>query len=130
MSYASYNPNPAGRSIGDCAIRAIAKAVGLDWDTAYIALVALGLERKDLPNADSIWGAYLRRHGFTRRMIGDEYPDGYTVSEFAADHPEGVYVLSMPGRHVVTVSDGAYYDSWDSGAEVPVYYYEREEAKA
>lgn len=85
--------------------------------------MALGLEMRDLPNADSVWGAYLLRHGFRRNLMADDYPEGYTVADFAADHPEGTYVLSMPGRHVVTVSDGAYYDSWDSGAEIPVYYY-------
>lgn len=125
MSYASYNPNPAGRSIGDCAIRAIAKALGFDWEDAYIALAAIGLQMRDLPNADSVWGAYLRRNGYKRRVMSNEHPEGYTVADFAADHPRGVYVLSMPGRHVVTVCDGAYYDSWDSGNEMPVYYYER-----
>lgn len=126
MGYASYNPNPAGKSIGDCTVRAVAKAMGLDWDAAYLALAAVGLERKDLPNADEVWGAYLRRHGFKRYAVDDGGQDGYTVADFAEDHPEGVYVLSMPGRHVVTVVDGAYYDSWDSGAEVPVYYYHKE----
>lgn len=126
MSYASYNPNPAGRSIGDCVVRAVAKALGMDWDAAYVALAAIGLSVKDLPNADGVWGAYLRRHGFRRRAIEDDSEEGYTVADFADDHPEGTYVLSMPGHHVVTVCDGAYYDSWDSGAEMPAYYYERE----
>jgi len=45
---------------------------------------------------------------------------------FAEEHPEGTYILSMPGRHVVTVVDGAYYDSWDSGEECPVYYWTKE----
>lgn len=125
MGYANYNPNPAGRSIGDCVVRAIAKALGMDWETAYVALAAIGLEMKDLPNADTVWGAYLRRKGFRRKHIDDER-EGYTVAEFADDHPRGTFVLSIPGRHAVTVHDGAYYDSWDSGAEMPAYYYERE----
>lgn len=125
MPYSNYNPNPRGRSVGDCAVRAVALATGQDWSGAYAALAAAGLDAGDLPNADSVWGKYLLRHGFTRRWI-DDVPDGYTVADFAADHPDGVFVLSMPGRHVVAVMDGDYYDSWDSGAEVPVYYYARE----
>lgn len=124
MPYSNYNPNPAGRSVGDCAIRAVALATGKDWEAAYCALAAAGLDMKDLPNADSVWGGYLLRHGFRRRMLDERH--GYTVAEFTEDHPRGLYVLSMPGRHVVAVLDGDYYDSWDSGAEVPVYYYERE----
>lgn len=27
--------------------------------------------------------------------------------------------------HVVCVQDGYYYDSWDSGNEIPIYYWER-----
>ena len=48
----------------------------------------------------------------------------YTVEDFCIDHPHGVYVLGCDG-HVLTVVDGLYYDSWDSGGEVPIYYWER-----
>ena len=27
-----YNPSPTGRNVGDCAVRAIAKALGTDWE--------------------------------------------------------------------------------------------------
>ena len=127
MPYSHYNPNPAGRSAGDCVIRAVAKATGTDWEGAYAALSAAGLAARDLPNADHVWGSYLRRNGFRRDMLPAECHDGYTVSAFAEDHPSGTFVLSMPGRHVVAVVDGQYYDSWDSGQEVPAYYYEKEE---
>ena len=35
MSYIYENPNPMGKRVGDCAIRAIAIAEGLTWDEAY-----------------------------------------------------------------------------------------------
>lgn len=126
MAYSFYNPNPAGRSIGDCAIRAVAKATGQDWEAAYVGLSLEGMSRGDLPNADSVWGAYLRKHGFRRYLLSDEVPDGYTVEDFANDNPAGVFVLSMPGRHVLTVQNGEYFDSWDSGREVPVYYWAKD----
>lgn len=34
--FTEYNPNPAGRRVGDCAVRAVAKALDTDWETAYI----------------------------------------------------------------------------------------------
>lgn len=37
-----YNPNPTGRSVGDCAIRAVAKALSLTWEEAYALIVANG----------------------------------------------------------------------------------------
>lgn len=125
MGYSSFNPNPMGRSVGDCAVRAVAKATGQSWEAAYAALALEGFLRGDLPNADSVWGPYLQRHGFTRRMIPEEL-DGCTVAEFAEAFPKGTYILSMPGRHVLCVQDGNWFDSWDSGGEVPVYYWTKE----
>ena len=49
----------------------------------------------------------------------------YTVNDFCADHPTGTYILCIDG-HVVTVQDGKYFDTWDSGNEIPVYYWEKE----
>lgn len=123
MSYAYYNKNPMGKSVGDCAIRAVSKALGQTWEEAYAGLALEGFFQGDLPNADTVWGTYLRNHGFQRHLIPDECPDCYTVADFAADHPTGTYILSMPGRHVVTVLDGKYWDSWDSGREIPTYYW-------
>lgn len=125
--YSRFNPNPYGKSVGDCAVRAVAKALGKTWEEAYIGLALEGLLRGDLPNADSVWGPYLREHGFCKHLIPDECHDGYTVANFAADHPRGTYILSMPGRHVLCVQDGHWYDSWDSGGEVPVYYWAKKE---
>ena len=44
--------------------------------------------------------------------------------QFSYDHPEGEYILGT-GNHVVTVINGDYYDTWDSGNEIPIYYFER-----
>ena len=79
----------------------------------------------DLPSSNTVWGAYLREKGFKRSLIPDGYPDYYTVSDFARDHPSGEYLLATNG-HVVAVVDGQYCDSWDSGAEIPIYYWRKE----
>lgn len=60
------------------------------------------------------------------RVILDDYPEYYTVEDFCIDHPKGTYVLGT-GTHVVTVIDSCYYDSWDSGREIIIYYFERQE---
>lgn len=101
MGYAYYNPNPAGKSVGDCAVRALSRALGQSWEETFAGLALEGFLRGDLPNADSVWGPYLRGRGFTRRLIPDDGLGACTVADFAREHPEGVYILSMPGRHVV-----------------------------
>lgn len=127
VNYAYYNPNPEKRSVGDCAVRAISKALGQSWDETYVGLCLEGFRRKDWGNADSVWGQYLKSHGFVRRWIPDKGQYGCTVEDFAGDHPTGTFILSMPGRHVLAVEDGVIYDSWDSRNEIPTYFWEREQ---
>lgn len=119
-----YNPNPTGRNVEDCAIRAVAKALGTDWETAYALIVKNGYEMGDMPHSNSVWGAVLRQNGFYRKSIPDACPDCYTAEQFAEEHPHGVYVLGF-GRHVATIIDGNIYDSWDSSKEIPQYVWYR-----
>lgn len=126
MAFIKYNPNPVGRSVGDCSVRAIAKALRIDWEAAYIMLALNGFSMGDMPSSDSVWGATLRQNGFYRDSIPDACPDCYTAKDFCRDHPVGTYVLGF-GGHVATVKNGDLYDSWDSSNEVPQYYwYEKE----
>ena len=119
-----YNPNPTGRFVGDCAVRAVSVALDIDWEEAYNLIADAGYAMGDMPSSDSVWGAVLRQHGFYRAAIPNSCPDCYTAEDFAADHPRGVFVLGF-GGHVATVIDGDLYDSWDSSHEVPVYYWYR-----
>lgn len=127
MGYSYYNPNPAGRSVGDCAVRAVSKALDQTWEQTYAGLALEGFLRGDLPNADNVWGPYLRQNGFRRHFIPDDGLGAYTVEDFAAEHPNGTYILSMPGEHVVCVQDGQWFDSWDSGGKCPSYFWARSE---
>lgn len=117
-----YNPNPAGRSVGDCAVRAVAVALETDWETAYAMIAKAGYLMGDMPSSNAVWGAVLRQHGFYRHAVPDTCPDCYTIGAFADDHPKGVYVVGT-GNHVVTIRDGIIYDSWDSRNEIPQYYW-------
>ena len=126
MAYVEYNPNPVGRKVGDCSVRAIAKALGVSWESAYITLILNGFSMGDMPSSDSVWGATLRQRGFYRETIPNTCPLCYTAEDFCADHPEGTYVLGF-GGHVATVVDGDIYDSWDSSGEIPQFYWYRKE---
>ena len=125
MAWIEYNPNPRHSRVGDCAVRAIAKATAQDWETAYTGLYVKGYSMGDLPSANSVWGAYLREKGFSRFMVPNTCPDCYTVRDFCIDHPRGMFVLALDG-HVVTVYNGDYYDTWDSGSETVLYYWHKE----
>ena len=115
-----YNPNPTGRKVGDCAVRAVAKALDIDWETAYLLMMANGYHMGDMPSSDSVWGAVLRQHGFYRSSIPNKCPECYTAEDFAKDNPKGTFVLGF-GGHVATIKDGTLFDSWDSSQEIPAY---------
>ena len=123
-----FNPNPAGRHVGDCSVRAVAAALGIDWEQAYSLISMAGFNMADMPSSNGVWGAVLRQHGFYREAIPNTCPDCYTAADFCHDHPKGIYVLGF-GNHVATVIDGVIYDSWDSSQEVPQYYWYRKDKR-
>ena len=119
-----FNPNPRNQRVGDCTIRAICKALNADWETVFAGVMVKACQLSDMPSANHVWSAYLREHGFRRNIVDDHGRYVYTVDDFCRDHPEGTYVLGIDG-HVVCVQDGYYWDSWNSGNEIPIYYWER-----
>ena len=124
--FREYNPNPVGIRVGDCAVRAIAKALNIDWETAYLKNIINGFQMGDVPSSDNVWGATLRQNGFYRKTLPDTCPDCYTAEDFCKDHPQGTYVLGF-GGHVATVVDGDLYDSWNSSNLIPTYYWYRKD---
>lgn len=125
MGYVNFNPNPVRKLVGDCVIRAISKATKQDWEDTYLDIVMLGFSMHDMPSSNDVWGTYLRDHGFTRYVIPDTCPDCYTVDQFVRDNPDLTGILAT-GTHVIAVDNGNYYDTWDSGNEVPIYYWRKE----
>ena len=115
-----FNENPTGRSVGDCAVRALSVALDVDWDTAFDMLAENAKAMGDMPSADSVIGSVLRQHGFYRRAIPNSCPDCYTAEDFCRDNPHGVFVLGF-GGHLATAIDGNLYDSWDSRKLIPQY---------
>lgn len=126
MEWVEFNNNPVGRRVGDCAVRAVAKALDMDWESAYTLLVMNGYSMGDMPSADAVWGATLRQHGFYRKTLPETCPDCYNAIDFCNEHKEGTFVLGF-GGHVATVVDGKLYDSWDSSMENPQFYWYRKE---
>lgn len=126
--YIYTNPNPDNKSTGDCVIRALSIVTGNTWEQTYIKLCLKGLEMSELPNSNSVWGAYLKQIGYRRETIPNTCPDCYTIQGFCMDHPEGRYVVCT-GSHAVAVINGDIYDAWDSSNEIPTFYFHKERTK-
>ena len=122
--WVQFNPNPLGKSVGDCVIRALSRVLDKGWVWTYIELCIQGLLMADMPSSNAVWGAYLRRKGFHKENIPDTCPDCYTIADFSNDHPKGTYAVCT-GNHVVAVIDGSVFDSWDSLRETPIFYWRK-----
>lgn len=123
--FIEYNPSPVGIRAGDCAVRAVAKALGISWEDSYALIAVNGFRMGDVMSSNNVWGSVLRQHGFKRYNLPRNCPDCYTVRDFCRDHPKGLFVLGT-GSHVVTAVDGDWFDSWNSGDEIVSYVWHKD----
>ena len=136
-----YNPNPQNNNTGDCSIRAYCKAENLDWNTAYDMATKVGKEMSMICDDHKVVDKILtEKFGYTYHkgdhcFVKDKDGKGKlekgkkkTINEFAIEHPKGKYILWVHA-HVVTVIDGYYYDSWDSGNKKINGYYTKEKER-
>lgn len=116
------NPNPLGKHTGDCVVRALAIALEQSWKRTYRELCEMGEIEAELPNTNHVWGLYLKDKGARQFLLPESCPTCITVRAFCEKYPQGIYVIGT-GSHAVAVIDGDYYDAWDSGNEVPSYFW-------
>lgn len=123
MAFRFFNPNPKQLIVGDCVIRAMSCLLDKDWDDVYAQISLQGFKMKDMPSSNSVWGESLMECGFEPAQALCQFLNPpCTVRSFAEAHPAGRFLLFI-GGHVVTVIDGDYYDTWDSGDEIPLFYW-------
>lgn len=96
-----------------------------DWEDVYLDIMMQGFSMHDMPSSNDVWGTYLANNGFRRMVIPDTCPNCYTVEQFVTDNPKLVGILAT-GTHVIAVENGNYFDTWDSGNEIPIYYWRKE----
>lgn len=125
MGWIYYNPNPYGKMVDDCTVRALSITEDVDWFGAYFMLSVEGALIGDMPDANSVMRVLLGKKGYTRHVVPNVCPDCYTVADFARDNYKGTFIVCT-GSHVVAVRDGVYYDTSDSGYEVVLYFYKKE----
>jgi len=128
--YKYYQPNKKDikDKYGDCTIRALSKALNLSWLETFDLVMPLCREYQTVNpfNVDTkTQREILDRLGFDYYSVsnkkGTKRP---TVTSFAKEHKNGTYILNV-AHHEVTVVDGIYYDTWDSGKKSVYGYYKK-----
>lgn len=118
------NPNPKRKEAPDCVIRAVCIALGVSWYKVHRDLCILSAVECSVPNDDHVWGKYLYELGFTPFILPESCPKCITVSKFCEVFSHGTYIIGT-GNHAVTVIDGNYYDSWNSGEQIPSFFWKK-----
>lgn len=128
FKYFQPNKKDLKDKVGDCQIRALAKALDKTWVEVFDLVTPICREQQVMDIFSCDLGKTkeaIEKLGFTYHGIsnkkGTKRP---TVDLFAKDHPEGTYVVTV-AHHVVAVVDGTYYDTWDSGYKSMYGYYEK-----
>ena len=117
MSYKYYQPNSKDLKdkYGDCVIRALTKALSMEWLQVFDEIQPISRELQVPFNCRPCYEKYIENKGFKYYGVsnkkGTKRP---TVEIFAKEHKVGTYILRV-AHHLVTVVDGVYYDTWDSG---------------
>lgn len=112
-----YNPNPKSRNIGDCTLRSYCAAFGIEWNEAFDIASRVAKANSSMIQyvADKVlteeFGCTVDENYNKKKVKGK---DRITVNNFAMTHPYGTYILHVRS-HQVTVKNGEYWDSWDSG---------------
>lgn len=99
------NPNPLGKTTGDCVVRAIAIATAQSWRGVYDDLCEMGGIECELPNSNHVWGLYLKEMGLEQFLLPESCPACITVRAFCERFPEGTFVIGT-GSHAVAVPQG------------------------
>lgn len=118
-----YNANPKGKKAGDCVIRAFSLALNKSWDDTYTELCQLGMKMKAMPNDTVTYTKYAKDNNMEKCKVLLEDGKKPTVAQFAKINKTGTFVLRV-ANHLVTVKDGKYHDTWDSGSK-SIYTYWR-----
>lgn len=124
------NLNPKGKVTCDCVVRAIAWACVCQtsrdfteekkvytgkylWNTVLDDLTDCSRKTGFMVTDTKCYTEYLKELYFTKHPQ-PRHLDGtkYTLAEFIAEHPKGIYLVNMP-THLTVVVDGVNYDIWD-----------------
>lgn len=116
------NVNPAKNNTADCVIRACAVALNKTWLQVSDEIYALSRSYYLSMSDDRLWGRYLYQAGFVPFLVPESCPGCVTIKRFCLIYPKGTYIIGT-GSHAVAIVDGDYYDSWDSGEEIPSFFW-------
>ena len=109
-----FNANPNGNNTNDCVIRSICAATGMEWDDVLSGLTKCALKHKLMVDDPDLYSKYLKEIGWEKQKQpkksgGKKYKGNEWVKVF-----KGNAIAHIGTHHMVYVSHGKVWDTWDS----------------
>ena len=110
-----YNANPHNKLGGDCAIRAIATAIGRTWEQTVREMTEIGIKYGYVCNDKNTITKYLSskkwiKHPQPRKSNNNKF----TGKEFCLANKSISCIANIGGHHIVAIVNGQVNDIWDS----------------
>jgi len=113
---------------GDCVVRAVAIAAGIDYKTAYKDLAAENAKltgvkscRRGIYRAS--YEAYLKRHGWVWYSAPKFDGRKAYASDFTEAEGYNGFIIARMAKHLAAVRDGVVYDTYDSSHKMVYGYF-------
>lgn len=125
--HAYYNPNPMKITDAcDCVLRAYTKAFNITWHEASLVSTFHAMKIGRTFDSNEAIEILLEELGCKRHSVkvvkGSKRPTPDSLARKKLFKDKSL-ICSVAG-HLVTVSEGKYYDTWDSGEKGIYWYYE------
>ena len=98
------------RKRGDCVVRALSIGLKKPYTEIFNSLCDLAKETGFFPNDDDTYGPYLKQNGWIKNK--PQRVNGHLKS-LENFNSKGITAIVIVRGHLVCVSDGKIYDSWD-----------------
>ena len=98
------------RKRGDCVVRAITIALNLPYEVVFKSLCDLAKETGFFPNDDETYGLYLKQNGWIKNK---PQRTGRSLKRLENFNSAGITAIVNTRNHLVCVSNGKIYDTWD-----------------
>lgn len=124
IDYVNENVNPKKKKTGDCVIRAIAKACGLDYYNVYEQLYKISIKTGYILNEKRVEDKLLEQLGFEKcKQPKKSNGKKYQISEIdLLVEPNDIVVIRC-AKHLTCVIDYTLYDIWDCRKKTINNYY-------
>ena len=115
---------PSKKKRGDCVARAITIALNLPYEVVFKNLCDLAKETGFWPNDEETWGLYLKNNGWEKHKPQRISGNLKRLEQF---NSRGITAIVKTRSHLVCVSEGKIFDTFDCKYSCAYSYWTKEE---